>query len=432
MKYLIVTIIVFVSYLNGFGQEIIEIPLTSQYGYGCFNYWMSGMSPNSDDEDNPWRKTHLKVEGVPSSWENVKIGDIETNIYQNVYQSYFNGNISEEMYELLLKSWSYWKPDSSTLTKEFVKTKIAFAAGIDSLGKRRLIVDANNNLDFSDDESFIPSIDGMPMDSIALENTITVSYERYFHNKIEKVTTPVFISYDSDRNMYFRNFPQYSIARFNGQKIEVCSQFFGDLSYERPVLALIDEDLNDKNKIGEVEVINKNDIFEIDGKQYKFICVNTNKGTLNLEEVAKSEDKTESSQIGYKAKAFSGNDFLTGAAIDIDKLKGKVIFLDFWAVWCAPCREELPKLKELYEKTSKENFEMISIVGGSNAEELRKLSTIYGISWPQILSSESNNIIKKFGVSSYPTTLLIDQKGIIIAKNLRAAELEKKLEEILR
>ena len=128
-------------------KTTIELPLTPQNGYGYFDSRLGGISPYAEGENNPWEKTYLTVTGVPENWTEVKFGDIETNIYQTVYQNYLTGNITKEWYENLQKSWG-WVPDTLMLSKEPLKTKIAFAFGKDSAGVTNMIVDANNNLDF--------------------------------------------------------------------------------------------------------------------------------------------------------------------------------------------------------------------------------------------------------------------------------------------
>jgi len=92
-------------------QKTIELPLTQQNGYGYFQPALGGISPYSEDENNPWKKTYLNVSGAPETWTDIKYGDIEINIYQSVYQNYFLGNITKERYEELQKSWD-WEPDT--------------------------------------------------------------------------------------------------------------------------------------------------------------------------------------------------------------------------------------------------------------------------------------------------------------------------------
>lgn len=200
-------------------SNTIQLPLTQHNGYGHFTASMSGVSPYDKDENNPWSKTNLKVMGVPETWFDVKYGHIETNIRQSIYQNYHLGNITEEWYEKVQKSWD-WQPDTLQLSKEPLKTKIAFAYMQDSTGVISMIVDANNNLDFSDDTTFTP-IEHSPSDhnggdSTAMNNSIDVTYEQFTDNKIVSSRVPLFISYYTRYNMLMSNFPQHSTTNFKG------------------------------------------------------------------------------------------------------------------------------------------------------------------------------------------------------------------------
>ena len=95
--------------------------------------------------------------------------------------------------------------------------------------------------------------------------------------------------------------------------------------------------------------------------------------------------------------------------IELDKLSGKYVYLDFWGTWCAPCREEIPILKSIYSEYQNENFELNGIAN-DNFEELQDFINKQEISWEQILQSEDKSIIADYGVTGYPTTFLIDPK----------------------
>ncbi len=411
-------------------QKTIDLPLSTQNGYGYFSSALSGISTYSEDENSPWKKTFLTVTGAPENWTDIKFGDIETNVYQSVYQNYLIGNVTKEWYEELQKSWD-WEPDTLALSKEPLKTKIAFAFGKDSEGVINMIVDANNNLDFSDDKSFIPykfsPSEKIIKDSAVLSNAINVSFERLVNNKKQLITAPLFIAHMSKYNMFMCNFPQYSVADFDGEKIALCSDNFTNLSYKNPSIVLINDSLEDGDKINNENLIAKNEFIEIKGELYKNIGVNTNSNTLTLEKMSKPKNDLYSTQIGFKAISFKGNDFMTESPVSSEKLKGKYVLLDFWAVWCGPCRQEIPNMKELYKKTDREKFEIIGIVGDSPSDALKEIIIKDSITWTQILSTDSNKIKDTYGIQGYPTTFLLSPEGIIIAKDLRGKELEKKV-----
>ncbi len=411
-------------------RNIIELQLRQQDGYGNLPSSSVGISPYAETENNPWEKTYLLVTGVPENWTNIKYGDIETNIYQSVYQDFIAGNITEEFYLKLQKSWD-WKPDTLELSKEPLRTKIAFAVGENSLGILNVIVDANNNLDFTDDKAFVPfNYEPSKMtniDSIALNKTINVSFERYIHNKKHFITAPLFMAQVGKQGMLLGNFPQHSITDFKGKKIVISSDGFTNLSYKNINVAVVGDTIKAEEKINPNLLIAKNEFVEVKGKIYKNIGVNTNKNALMLEKVSTPKSELHSTQIGYKSFEFEGNDFTSAADVSSNNLKGKYVLLDFWAVWCAPCLQEFPHLKKLYDNTDRKKFEIIGVIGDSPSKAIKKVIEKHSIVWPQILSTDFNKIKEVYGVYGYPMTFLLDPEGVIIAKNLRGKELEEKV-----
>tara|TARA_R110002074_G_C12472029_1_gene660309 strand:- start:134 stop:1525 length:1392 start_codon:yes stop_codon:yes gene_type:complete len=437
-------------------DNILKLPITYHQGFGPLQSSGGGsITLYNDDEINPWKKTFLEVSGIPENWTNAKVGDINSDIYQYVYQNYHSDHISKQWYNDLKQMWN-WEPDTLNLSKKPLKCRAAFAIGIDSLGNDMVVVDSNNNYDFSDDKPFIPIEynSNLDWDSLAKNEAINVTFERQLKNAKTEFEVPIIITTLNQDYYLYCNFAQYGTAKLENQLIFIQSGGFNDSSYKNAGIT-IDQGLNGE-KIDSQNLVYNNEYLEIGNDLYKNLGVNRNKDFLLLEKVDLSKNQIDknlgvkkgkdfppsgktdstknqiqSSQIGFKALDFSGIQFKKQNTISLASLEGKYVLLDFWATWCGPCIHEIPNLKTLYDKTDKSKFEIIGIVGDSPLSSLEQLTNKYGINWPQIVSDNSNKIKEKYGIVAYPTTFLINPEGKIIAKNLRGKELETKIDSLM-
>ncbi|MBP3735815.1 MAG: TlpA family protein disulfide reductase [Lachnospiraceae bacterium] len=98
--------------------------------------------------------------------------------------------------------------------------------------------------------------------------------------------------------------------------------------------------------------------------------------------------------------------------------RGKVIFLNFWATWCPPCRQEMPDIQKLYEEYSSDPSSEVVILGvagpGSggekDAEAIAAFLADNGYTYP-VLMDEELLLMRGYGISAYPTTFMIDREG---------------------
>jgi thiol-disulfide isomerase/thioredoxin len=125
-------------------------------------------------------------------------------------------------------------------------------------------------------------------------------------------------------------------------------------------------------------------------------------------------------------------DSVEGKAVDLEKLRGKVVLLDFWATWCPPCRESVPHLVAAYRKYSEKGLEIIGISLDEEKERLVKFTKAKEMTWPQYFDGMGweNRFARRYGIEGIPTLWLVDKKGIVRAE-VRAENLEKQIEKLL-
>lgn len=121
----------------------------------------------------------------------------------------------------------------------------------------------------------------------------------------------------------------------------------------------------------------------------------------------------------------------TGLEGDSASLKanlGKVTIVDFWASWCKPCRQENPNVLKIYNEYKDKGLAIVGVSTDRNADQWKKAIQEDGITWTHMLSPET---AQEFNINQIPTIFILNEKGEIVAKNLRGADLEAKVTELL-
>ncbi|NOZ46444.1 MAG: AhpC/TSA family protein [Chlorobi bacterium] len=137
--------------------------------------------------------------------------------------------------------------------------------------------------------------------------------------------------------------------------------------------------------------------------------------------------------IGQPATDFTLTD-IDGNPFPLSQLKGSIVLVDFWASWCMPCRRENPNVVKIYKKYHSKGFDILGVSFDKDKDKWLKAINDDHLTWNHVsdLKGWNNAAGKIYGVMSIPHTVLINRDGIIVAKNLRGEELEKKVKELLK
>jgi thiol-disulfide isomerase/thioredoxin len=129
----------------------------------------------------------------------------------------------------------------------------------------------------------------------------------------------------------------------------------------------------------------------------------------------------------------------TGVSVPLSSFKGKVVLIDFWASWCAPCVKEQPELAELYKQykgsvfNKGKGFEIYGVSLDNKKAEWESSIKKMNLNWIQVsdLKFWTSPVAKTYNIQALPFNVLIDDKGIILAKNLHGDALKQFLKTLL-
>ena len=104
-----------------------------------------------------------------------------------------------------------------------------------------------------------------------------------------------------------------------------------------------------------------------------------------------------------------------GGDIELSGLRGRVVLLNFWATWCAPCEQEMPAMQRLHEKLADGGFDLLAVSVDNSEADVRAFRDRLGLGFPVLLDPErkASNLYQTF---RYPESFLIDRNGVVVER----------------
>ena len=132
----------------------------------------------------------------------------------------------------------------------------------------------------------------------------------------------------------------------------------------------------------------------------------------------------EGLEVGQRFPAFNETDVL-GNSLSVAAYRGRVTMIDFWATWCGPCKAEMPNVIATYQKYHAQGFDIIGVSLDDDRNKLLAFTQQNGMPWAQYFDGLGweNKLAKLYGVQSIPMSYLLNQHGVIVAKEVRGQNL---------
>ena len=138
-----------------------------------------------------------------------------------------------------------------------------------------------------------------------------------------------------------------------------------------------------------------------------------------------------SAELGSPAPSFSLKSILGSGEVDLDSQSEKILYIDFWASWCGPCKLSFPSMIKLKELFKDDPFEIIAISVDADSKAAKKFLDSYKINF-QVALDPDGVVAAKYALPGMPSSFLLDQNRTVIAmhKGFRKSDFTKVKEEI--
>lgn len=150
--------------------------------------------------------------------------------------------------------------------------------------------------------------------------------------------------------------------------------------------------------------------------------------TNNKNITSKDNTSTQSAEVNPSAIKTKAIDFklkdLNGKELSLSDLKGKKVFLNFWATWCPPCKAEMPEIEKLYQETKDSDLVIVAVEIGEPLDTVRPFIENNKYNF-KVLLDPDQSVETKYNITSIPTSYFIDTEGNIVSKHVGGMNIDQ-------
>lgn len=422
-------------------EKVIEIKLQDIEGFGVFRKSQIILWPN--------RLELPSYTGVPDNIVEYVIRTISMQPGQDVFDLYHYGHTSEEQYKSYFTSLGI---DTMMVTDKIYNHRVLILIGTDENGTRIIIPDSTGDLDFSNDEMFEYEYPLEIEKQLEAEKTlpsINVSVQLFIQNGFVDRTVKLVLSpYETYRRLtynteieaehkyhLFASIPVHKQGLFNikdeSYSVYISNQFTSALFHEGNTQIFITPDtILPSQRDGDIPS-SIGDITNLDGYDYLIESVSPLGESVVLQYLGENKNPAGITE-GYSIPRFNAVT-LDQNVFSLEDFPEKYVLLDFWGTWCNPCIQLIPELKALNSEFQNTNFQLIGVAFDRDIDKVSDFVEKNGMDWVHLFVDQNRidkgSLVEVFKVTSYPTKILIDPNGKILARGKSIEEIRAILNE---
>src|SRR5882724_287232 len=314
-------------------------------------------------------------------------------------------------------------------------------------GTPYLYLDYDQNNEMSDKEriNFAQSLDRDGQHKIVVNLPMTGSFFKSYPIQIEHWKDVTYDNMKEGERLILQSTEAYArgMVDIKGKKTLVQYAFNAKSKKINPASGWLGIDGDGDGKIDldpispeAAQAFDEDVVFRVGDTYVSTKKVDAEKNQILMREHPSSDYKRVELRMGSEVPDFNFTDF-NGKKRKLSEFRGKYLMIDFWGTWCGPCRRELPYLREAYSKFQARGFEILGMDDDEDTSKVKSFLKANDLNWTQATTDSIKDVMRRYRIHSFPTSLLLDPDGKIISLNkrgqptLRGRELISALDELL-